>query len=217
MSISTEKAKNNTFYDSEHIKNQTSFQNKTEEEEEINEELEGSILDIEGLLEPLKKKATNENSNKTKKLNKTKKNLTKTHKTHDKTNATKHSKSKTSNKTAKNNKTASKHKSSTKANKTNKKSLNTNGANKTKENKTLKNNKIKYVEKNKLHTEFIQPFETELDKQQDQFILLSTQIAQSNEIAKLKVDYAIADQAGSKSDKLLKKPDATPSKILLNI
>jgi hypothetical protein len=217
MSISTEKAKNNTFYDSEHLKNQTSFQNKTDEEEEINEELGGSILDIEGLLEPPKKKAVKKNYNKTNKFNKTnaKKNLTKTNKTLHKNKTSKHAKTKKSNKTSKNNKTASKHKNSTKASKTVKKSIKKNGVNKTKENKTLKNNKIKSVEKNHLHTEFIQPFETELEKQQNQFIFLSTQTGQSNEIAKLKVDYAIADQAGSKSDKILKKPDRTPSKILL--
>lgn len=211
MSISTEKAKNNTFYDSENVKNQTSFHNKTEEEDEINEELEGSILDIEGLLiPPKKKKVLHKKSNKTKYLNKTNlKNKTKSNKTVNKIIS-----NKTNKKNLTNNKTITKQKISVNGNKTTNITNKLKGNNNTIINKTNKNNKIKMVGKTSLSTEFIQPLETELDKEQDQFISLSTYISQSNEIAKLKVNYAIADQAGSKSDKLLKKPEATtPSKF----
>ena len=44
------------------------------------------------------------------------------------------------------------------------------------------------------------------------FITLSTSLSQSNEISKLKANYAVADSAGSKSTRMLATPQPKPGK-----
>ena len=202
--ISVHRPINNTFYGSEQNKNITSFANKTEEEDDLNEELGGTILDLEGLLGKIHETKQNKVKNVTNTTNhyKSKKN----HTLVNFTNSTNKTTISTHNETSKKNHTLVNF-----TNSTNKTTISSH-------NETSKKNLKTESHDNNISNVVVinttKHIDSEIQKKQRSFISISTRLTQTNEIGRLQANYFAADNAGKKSDSLAEKPQSEPGKSI---